>query len=199
MAEQLAVRRATAADVDLVTDLIARAFAADPLWRLAMSRRGDDTAHHARLWRPFITSAVRFPWTWLAEPATAVSVWIPPGEPEMAPADEDVLRQAVSDELGDGAETYFEVFEQFEAMHPHAEPHYYLSLLATDPDHRGHGYGMRLLAHDLALLDAEGVPAYLESSNIANNPRYERLGFAAVGQFTYAGGPVVTGMWRVPR
>jgi hypothetical protein len=42
---------------------------------------------------------------------------------------------------------------------------------------------MGLLAHDLELIDAEGFPAYLESSNPANNRRYAMLGFEPIGEF----------------
>ncbi len=59
---------------------------------------------------------------------------------------------------------------------------------------------MWLLAHDLALFDFEHRPAYLESSNPANNDRYRTLGFEPVGEFSYpGGGPVVTTMWRPAR
>jgi hypothetical protein len=59
---------------------------------------------------------------------------------------------------------------------------------------------MRLLAHDLALIDEEHGAAYLESSNPANNGRYASAGFEWFGEFSYPGnGPVVTTMWRRPR
>jgi hypothetical protein len=44
------------------------------------------------------------------------------------------------------------------------------------------------------------VPAYLESSNRANDHRYERLGFVNVGEFAAPGGqPTIGCMWRDPR
>jgi hypothetical protein len=44
------------------------------------------------------------------------------------------------------------------------------------------------------------MPAYLESSNPANNDRYARVGFEPVGEFSYPGnGPLVTTMWRLAR
>jgi GNAT superfamily N-acetyltransferase len=84
-----------------------------------------------------------------------------------------------------------------DAAHPHSEPHFYLSLLGTHPDHAGRGIGMALLTENRARLDAEHMPAYLESSNPANNHRYERHGFEAIGAFYPPGGDTpVTGMWR---
>jgi hypothetical protein len=59
---------------------------------------------------------------------------------------------------------------------------------------------MRLLADTLARVDATGMPAYLESTNPANNPRYERVGFEATGTFEgYEPGSVITTMWRPAR
>ena len=97
-------------------------------------------------------------------------------------------------------EVLLETFDRFEAAHPRDQPHYYLSLLGTHPEHRGRGLGMGLLAHTLALIDAERMPAYLESTNPANNERYERHGFVQVGEFSLPGdGPPVATMWRQPR
>ena len=102
--------------------------------------------------------------------------------------------------LGDRADEVLELMERFDAGHPHDRPHYYLSLLGTHPDHRGRGIGMGLLAANLAMLDELGMPAYLESSNRANDRRYESLGFELIGEFAAPGGsPTVGRMWREPR
>jgi hypothetical protein len=59
---------------------------------------------------------------------------------------------------------------------------------------------MALLADNLARIDTEGAPAYLESSNSANDPRYERHGFVRVGEFTRPDERVtVSTMWRDAR
>jgi threonine dehydratase len=94
----------------------------------------------------------------------------------------------------------FELWERFAANHPHDEPHAYLSLLATHPDHRGQGIGQRLLAEDLARWDAARLPAYLESTNPGNDHRYERAGFRRIGGFRAVldDAPIST-MWRPPQ
>ncbi len=59
---------------------------------------------------------------------------------------------------------------------------------------------MRLLGHVLGLIDSEHLPAYLESTNRANNRRYTAVGFEPHGELRYPGdGPVVTTMWRPAR
>jgi len=196
----LAVRRASPADADLVTEIISLSFAGDPLWAHAMALPGGGTAHHREFWRLQVDGALRYPWTWLAGGGEATSIWIPPDGTEMTPDQERRLQELAADRLGPAAGNYLELVSRFDAAHPRAEPHYYLSLLGTHPEHRGKGIGMRLLAHDLELIDAEHMPAYLESSNPANDHRYAGVGFEPHGQFCYPGGtPVVTTMWRPAR
>lgn len=204
----LQARRATLADLDVVTAIVTLAFANDPLWARALARPDGRTDHHAAHWRLFVGGALRYPWTWIASDAgavvagtaEAVSVWIPPGAAELSPELEAQVEQLIHERLGPRAADYDEVLARFDAAHPRTEPHYYLSLLATHPDHRGKGIGMRLLGHDLALIDAEHMPAYLESTNPANDARYRGVGFEARGQFSFRGdGPVVTTMWRPAR
>ena len=50
---------------------------------------------------------------------------------------------------------------------------YYLGLWGTRDEHRVRGHGMALLTENLARIDAERMPAHLESSNLVNNHRYE--------------------------
>ena len=197
MAVEFAVRRASAADIDLVTAIITLAFAHDPLWAHAMARPDGGTAHHAAFWRLFAQGALRYPCTWLTSGGEATSIWIPPGGTEMTPEQEQHLADLAADHLGPAADDYLELLSRFGAAHPRAEPHYYLTLLGTHPDHRGRGIGMRLLAHDLEQVDAEQLPAYLESSNPANNRRYASVGFEPHAEFRYpGGGPAVTTMLR---
>ena len=200
MTSHLAARRVSPADADLVTEIITLSFAYDPLWAHAMARPDGGTAHHGEFWRLFVEGALRYPWTWLTGGGQATSIWIPPGGTEMTPEQEQRLAELAADRLGPAAGDYLELVSRFDAAHPRAEPHYYLTLLGTHPGHRGTGIGMPLLAHDLELVDAEHQPAYLESSNPANNHRYASVGFEPHGEFRYPrGGPVVTTMWRPAR
>ncbi len=193
---QISARRATPADIELVTTIVELAFANDPLWSRALRPLG--VAQRRPFWHLFAEGAVRYPWTWLLDGA-ATSLWIPPGGTEMSTGQEERMSELAAG-LGAEEDNFHELLRRFDAAHPRREPHYYLSLLGTHPDHRGQGLGMRLLAHDLALIDEEHCPAYLESSNPVNNRRYATVGFAPVGEFSYPGnGPPVTTMWRGAR
>ena len=197
---EVSARRAEAADSALVTSIIAAAFQHDPLWGGAMARPDGRTDHHLLFWRLFVEAALPYRWTWLTKQGEAASIWIPPGEVEMTPTQEEALLSLADEHLGPAAAGYRELVERFAAAHPHTEPHYYLTLLGTHPDHRGQGIGMALLAHDLAVIDGLHMPAYLESSNPVNDKRYEAVGFEPVGKiFAPSGRITVTTMWRSAR
>jgi GNAT superfamily N-acetyltransferase len=189
------VRLATERDVDGITATLTAAFDADPLWRWAFPREG-----LADLWGLLIRSALRYSWVWVADEYAAASVWIPPGGVELTEDEEASLGPMLEGSVGSSPADVLEVFERLSATHPAEPPHYYLSLLGTHPDHRGKGLGMALLADNLARIDSEGMPAYLESSNPENDPRYERLGFVRVGEFKRPDGRLTCStMWREPR
>jgi GNAT superfamily N-acetyltransferase len=192
-------RLATAADLPAAVETLARAFYADPVWGWAFPNSERRLEQHSVVWRVIAESALGYESAWAVGECAAVALWIPPGEPELSPEDEERVEALIREILGVGAARVLETFERFDAAHPQGEPHYYLSLLATNPDHGGRGLGMGLLADCLRRIDAEGVPAFLESSNPANTPRYERLGFSACGEFELPeDGPNVTQMWRDP-
>jgi GNAT superfamily N-acetyltransferase len=188
-------RVATASDVPAVSATLTAAFAGDPLWRWAFP----DLDDLEELWRICITSALRYPWLRVLDDAVAAALWIPPGGTELTEQEEADLGPMLRSRIGDRSDAVLELIDRFEQAHPQEPPHYYLSLLGTHPEHRGKGLGMALLAENLALIDAEGMPAYLESSNPANDARYERVGFSKVGAFTTPDGArTVTTMWREP-
>jgi GNAT superfamily N-acetyltransferase len=194
------VRRVTAAEADEVTELFTLAFHQDPTWSWAFPDPDRRMDHHRLLWGLYMHSALPYGWVWRTEDGGAASLWIPPGRPELSDEDEARLEPLVRDLVGAHANDVLTLIDRFDSNHPRDEPHFYLSLLGTHPDHRGHGKGMGLLAANLARIDELGMPAYLESSNRANDHRYERLGFEQVAEFAAPGGePTIAGMWRQPR
>jgi ribosomal protein S18 acetylase RimI-like enzyme len=188
-------RTATEADLDGLTATLTAAFKSDPLWGTWAFPDPEDLAVW---WRFYIGSALRYRCVWVRGDYAAASVWIPPGGTELTEEDEKRVEPLLEQLVGPRAPEVMELVGRFEASHPEDPPHYYLTLLGTHPGYRGRGLGMGLLAENLASLgDAAGLPSYLESTNPSNNPRYERLGFRRVGEFTTPDGKrTVTTMWR---
>jgi GNAT superfamily N-acetyltransferase len=185
-------------DVDAATETIALAFRHDPVWGVALGVVDGSEDHLLPFWRTYVEGARRFDGVFGSTDAGTVSCWIPPGETELSEEQEVAIRELVEQALDPALTTaMFELWDRFDEHHPHDEPHAYLSLLATRPSLAGHGYGQMHLAADLARWDEAGLPTYLESSNPRNNARYERQGYAKVGQFeTVLDGAIVTTMWR---
>jgi GNAT superfamily N-acetyltransferase len=192
----LGARVATPADLDGVTATITAAFATDPVWSWAFP----DRRALGEWWRLLIGSALRYRWVWTMEDYAAAAVWIPPGGVELTEEEAAQVKPLLDDLVGPRAGDVLDLVERFDATHPPGPPHYYLSLLGTHPDYRGRGLGMALLARNLAVIDAEGMPAYLESTNTANDKRYEGKGFRRVGSFTRPDELLtISTMWRDPQ
>jgi GNAT superfamily N-acetyltransferase len=192
-------RVSTPADVETIVDVLTTAFFDDPLWGPAFPDIAARPRQAAALWRLLTRSAQRYDWVWVPDAVDAVAVWIPPGGVELTDAEEDGLEAYLTEACGaDVAAGLLGIFAAFEAAHPR-EPHFYLSLLGTHASRRGRGIGTALLQHVLTLVDAERMPAYLESCNPVNDPLYRRHGFEPSGRFVVPSGHVVTTMWRPAR
>jgi GNAT superfamily N-acetyltransferase len=191
-------RPATRADADFVAACLHLAFVSDPVWGLALRRADGATDHHHAYWRLFVDGALRYGTVFMTPGGEAVSVWLPPGGSELADEQVAALEHFLSHNLAsDDQAAIFDLYRRFEASRAPLPQHYYLSLLGTHPDHRGRGVGQALLAADVARWDAERTPTYLESSNGANNHRYERLGYRSIGGFSAVRDDTwIAAMWR---
>jgi ribosomal protein S18 acetylase RimI-like enzyme len=187
---------ALATDLDRAVATVTAAFANDPVWNWAFP----DSDELDLWWRLLVEHAFRNSWISMLGDYEAISVWIPPGANELSDAEEQRIAPLLRKLAGSRAPHVAQLLDRFDAAHPKREPHHYLSVLATHPACRGRGVGMRLVADKLARIDAEAMPAYLESSNPANHARYERAGFERIGSFaTPDGSHTLATMWREPR
>jgi GNAT superfamily N-acetyltransferase len=192
-------RAAQEGDIPAVVECLTSAFYDDPVWgHWSFPDEANRREPLSELMRFWTVAAARHPWVRMTPRAEAVAVWIPPGEPELTSEEEERFPALISEVFRERAGEANKLFDGFEEHHP-GEPHYYLSLWGTHRDHAGRGLGTALIEDNLARIDAEGMPAYLESTNPANLLRYEALGFARAGEFGPTAGPVITTMWREAR
>jgi ribosomal protein S18 acetylase RimI-like enzyme len=76
-------------------------------------------------------------------------------------------------------------------------PTWHLAFLATDPAFRGHGLARMLLDHVLGRCDADGLAAWLETTDPVNPPLYQRFGFRVVEHVEHAAW--LPGLWVMRR
>jgi GNAT superfamily N-acetyltransferase len=70
------------------------------------------------------------------------------------------------------------VLDQMDAAHP-KYPHWYLPWLGVERTRQGTGLGGELLKQCLAVVDADHLPAFLETPNPRTIHFYESHGFTA--------------------
>src|SRR5699024_10719479 len=126
------------------------------------------------------------------------AVWDPPGQWQATHAARLLSVPAELLALGRAARLAGRVDDILAQAHPR-EPHWFREEIGTVGAVRGMGHGTALLRSRLDRCDAEGMPAYLESSKRGNVPYYEKFGFAVTGEIRMPDGPSLWGMWRDPR
>ena len=189
---------ATGADVDAAVEILVDAFYDDPAWSFGFPDPTKRRAQQRWFWRHCAADAFPHGTLFLTTNGASAAVWQPPGVFEGG--DPDEFTDEARSTLGPDASRFLRAVERFEANQPRDERYYYLSLLGTHSSQRGHGYGLGLLAATLQIVDAAGMPAYLEASHVENIPLYERFGFHVRGGFDMPdGGPHVATMWREAR
>ncbi len=189
-------RPATVEDTAAVAACLASAFLEDPLWGQWTfpdeRTRGRDLLSFMTLMAEL---GFRQGWTEMTAAAESVTVWTPPGATYGSAEDEPRIAEVFSRLFGRRAPSINALFEQFQ-QHVPSGRFYHLEWWATHRDHAGRGLGGSLLRENLARVDGERLASYLESTNPANLPRYEALGFRPIGGFAPPGGPTITTMWR---
>ena len=83
--------------------------------------------------------------------------------------------------------------------HPMQRRHAYLWFLGVAPAAQGRGVGSALLRAAAQRLDAEHLPAYLETGTTRNVALYQRHGFAVLSEHqARSDAPTMWSMWREP-
>ena len=196
------VRRVVPTDVVTLVEVLARAFDDDPVpqWLFRGDRR------RRRGLRKFFAIQLRHTYLERGEVFTTkdlagAALWSPPGRARPGWRDLARLVPVVPylTGLGRDAPEAARLLSAVDAARPQ-DPHWYLATLGTDPDRQRTGVGSALLRHVLHDVDAEGLPAYLESSKESNLSFYNQHGFEVTGEIrTPRGGPTLWLMWRQAR
>src|SRR5437868_5964061 len=184
------VRVAANADVAAMAAVLGRAFDEDPVWQWVLP----DGASRVRRLTGLFGIAMRH--VHMPHGASeaggrdatveAAALWDPPGRWHISRGRQVRLLVPLLGVLGRRTPDALRALGSIENHHPR-EPHWYLSMLGTDPLAQGNGLGSALLRSRLDRCDIAGVPAYLESSKERNVPYYERFGFRVTGEVALLG------------
>ena len=193
------VRRAVTADRGPLARTLARAFDDDPVWGWLFPDPASRDRRSTQVFHAYLRDALKVGEVYTTPDLTGASLWKPPGAWKLTNG--AVLRSlpALVRAFGRRLPASLEVERKVEAQHPR-EPHWYLAVVGTDPVAQGKGIGGALIRQVTDRCDADGLPAYLESSKETNVPYYERFGFRVTGE-TQLGddGPSIWFMWRDPQ
>jgi GNAT superfamily N-acetyltransferase len=173
------------------TAVLVLAFAHDPVVRWQYP----DPAQYLKLFPNFVRA---FGGTALGQETAryvgehvGVALWLPPGAELDHVAIEATLPVDRQAEIA-------AVLEGLASYHP-SEPHWYLPLIGVDPTFQREGYGAVLIEDTLRRCDRDHVGAYLESTNPANIPLYQRHGFKLLGKVQVGSSPPLFPMLRPAR
>jgi GNAT superfamily N-acetyltransferase len=183
------------ADMEPIISVMVLAFAADPVARWMYRDPQRYLAYFSRFMRAFAGKAFSTETAWRIDGNLGSALWLPPGERPDDDAIAAILDESVPREVNAAVNA---MFTEMANYHPH-NPHWYLPVIGIEPDLHRMGFGSALLAEALGRCDQEHMPAYLESSNPANDTFYRRHGFEPLGVIRAGRSPPMVPMLRSAR
>lgn len=193
---------ATPGDVDSVVADLTDAFHVDPHFNWFMRDDARKTQARARLFR-LLLSELTVGIGRIDRPAGggAAAVWMP----SSALGPNSLLQElrALPTILNATGLSRFgrllALRADMDRRHPMDRPHVYLWFLGVATEAQGRGVGSRILRAGTDRLDAQGLPAYLETGTERNVALYTRHGFQVISMDrARPDAPPMWGMWRDP-
>lgn len=191
--------RAQPYQTDLVTQILAEAFADDPVstWISPETSSWLPSYFHVLNTHFFLPRGQ----VYLTNDGSGAALWLPPGRTMRAFPPLRSLELLWKSYFASGVRSvlrsmitaiYFDIYHI-------SEPHYYLHVIGVRKNCAGKGVGTSLLQEVLDRCDREGVPAYLENSNFRNLDFYQKCGFRVIRKIRLlAHGPQLWLMVRRP-
>jgi GNAT superfamily N-acetyltransferase len=179
------------ADIYRATAVLVLAFAHDPVVRWQYPNAAEYLKLFPDFVRAFGGSSLGQETARYVGEHVGAALWLPPG----AELDHEAIEATLP---VDRRAEIAAVLEELASYHP-SEPHWYLPLIGVDPAYQRKGYGTVLIDDTLRRCDRDHVAAYLESTNPANIPLYQRHGFTLLGTVQAGSSPPLFPMLRPAR
>jgi GNAT superfamily N-acetyltransferase len=161
------VRRATTADREAILATVLAAFVADPAFRYFFPTEESYAEEAPAFIGDLLDQRLVFDTVWLVNDGAAVALWNPPSPSRAA------LPPALTPATAERIERFDAVVHD---LLPH-EPHWYLGILATHPDHSGQGLGRIAMSGGLDLARRDGLTSCLETVTDVNVGIYAGYGW----------------------
>lgn len=192
-------RAALWSDANAISETLARAFSDDPLICFFLPNEGERPQKMPRLFWLLFKLGLPHGACDVTTGCESVALWRPPNKWHIP--FHQYITHGVQFHSVFGTKNGLRVMfamDHIESRHP-KEPHFYLQVIGTDPAKQGEGFGGVVMRRQLAVADARGLPAYLESSKETNIPIYQSFGFELTGEIKLPDGPTLYPMWRKAR
>ncbi len=177
--------------------MLARAFADEPFhdWLFPVGAQRERRAR--TLFRCELRNMLRDGVVLTTDTHSGACLWGAPNKPEGGWLAQTIVVFTLWRLLGRRTRQVLRALEGVGAMRP-SNPHWYLSVLGTEPGCQGQGIASLLMRSALAICDMGRDGAWLEVANPALTSFYSRFGFVERERVRIAGGPQIVGMWRSP-
>jgi GNAT superfamily N-acetyltransferase len=186
---------AESSEIDNAMATVMLAFSADPVARWVWPDPADYIRYFPEFIRVFAGRSFSNGTAIVTPDNAGAALWLPPDVSSDEEGLTELIERSVSDEI---KRDLYPVIEGMAAFHPD-EPHWYLPMIGVDPGKQNRGTGSALMAYSLLQCDADGLPAYLESSNPRNISLYERFGFEQIGTIRHGDSAPLFPMLRKAR
>jgi hypothetical protein len=193
-----AARSAVWADAEALSLSLARAFHDDPLMMYLFRDPATRQAKLPALFRLLFKLALPHGGCAVTADYEAAALWRPPEQWEIHWWQYLTNGPAFISLFGSDIPHVLKTMDIIEKHHPRT-PHWYLQVIGTDTAKQGRGFAGLAMRRQLAVVDAHGLPAYLESSKDSNIPIYASYGFEVTGELVLPNGPTLYPMWRAAR
>ncbi len=189
--------RAGETDINALSQVIADAFFSLRVCRWLIPDGATRRAAFPDFFQLYVEHAIQDGLVETTPDRAAAALWIP-GTGPTAPPDTYAGRLVAI--TGEYLSNFLAFDEQLDSHHPVGTFHHHLALLGVRPDRQGQGIGTALLHAHHAVIEEEGIPAYLEASDDRTRLIYLDHGYVDYGTpIEFADGVRMYPMWREPR
>jgi GNAT superfamily N-acetyltransferase len=175
---------------------VVAAFAEDPAWGFLFGKE------YQRLAPDFAGALfdvrVASDDVWVTDDLAAVAMWDSPDRSDAASLHAESVWKRYRTNASEEAFARVTIYNAAVALASSADPHWYLGVLATQPQRRREGLASAVLEPILEQADRLGLYCCLETSTAENRRFYERRGFTQATDVILPGGPATWWLCRRP-